>query len=98
VLSFIAAKPACGVAELADLLDMDVSTVTRTLRPLAAAGYVTMRAGSRDARRREVRLSSKGSRALEKAGTLWVKAQSETLITFGERRHAQLLSLLSALR
>jgi DNA-binding MarR family transcriptional regulator len=77
---------------------MDISTATRNLRPLTTAGYITMRASSSDARRREVRLTAKGGRALEKARTLWNQVQGETLETFGERRHQQLLTLLSALR
>ncbi len=98
LLNVIAAKPGCGVAELADLLDMDVSTATRNLRPLVAAGYITLRAGTHDARRREVRLTPKGSNALEKAHTLWVKAQNETANAFGKRRQQQLRTLLADLR
>lgn len=97
LLNVVAAKPGCGVAELADFLDMDVSTATRNLRPLAAAGYITLRAGSDDARRREVRLSQKGRNVLEKAHPLWAKAQSETAKAFGKGRHQQLHTLLAAL-
>ena len=98
LLNFVAAMPGCGVAELADLLDMDVSTATRNLRPLAAAGYLTLRAGSRDARRREVRLTPKGSSVLEKAHALWAKAQRETVNVFGKRRDQQLRALLAEVR
>lgn len=98
LLNAVAAKPGCGVAELADLLDMDVSTATRNLRPLAASGYVTLRAGSHDARRREVRLTPKGNAILAKAHPLWAKAQTETVKAFGKHRHEQLRSLLADLR
>ncbi len=98
MMSFISAKPSWGVGELAERLDLDMSTATRNLRPLVVGGYVTMRAGSLDARRREVRMTAKGSRALEKALELWRQAQSETLRGLGERRTRELLSLLATLR
>jgi len=97
MLTFLAAKSSWGVAELADRLDMDVSTATRNLKPLAAAGYVTMRASSLDARRREVRLSAKGSRALEKGRPLWRQAQAETVAALGEPRLRELLTILGTL-
>lgn len=97
MLTFLAAKPAWGVAELAGRLDMDVSTATRNLQPLAAAGYVTMRAGTNDARRREIRLTAKGRRARERGHTLWRRAQRETADALGEPRLAELLNLLAGL-
>jgi DNA-binding MarR family transcriptional regulator len=97
MLTVLAAKPSWGVAELAGQLDMDVSTATRNLRPLAAAGYVTMRAGARDARRREIRLSAKGSRALDRGRSLWRQAQRETVAALGEPRLAELLTVLAAM-
>jgi DNA-binding MarR family transcriptional regulator len=97
MLTALAAKPSWGVAELAGELDMDVSTATRNLRPLATAGYVTMRAGARDARRREIRLSAKGSRTLERARSLWRQAQRETVEGLGEPRLAELLTVLAAM-
>lgn len=90
-------KPSWGVAELAGQLDMDVSTATRNLRPLADAGFVTMRAGSRDARRREIRLSAKGGRTLERARPLWREAQRKTVAALGESRLGGLLTVLAAL-
>lgn len=97
MLTALAAKPTWGVAELAGQLDMDVSTVTRNLQPLAAAGYVAQRANARDARRREIRISGKGSRALERGRSLWRKAQRETIATLGEQRLVELLATLTAM-
>jgi len=97
MMSFIAAKPSCGVAELAAQLDLDVSTATRTLRPLISGGYVSMRADSRDARRREIRITAKGRRALARARELWLRAQHDTRATLGEERSRELLAMLAAL-
>jgi len=98
MLCVVAAKPGCGVAEIAEILDMDVSTVTRYLRPLLAAGHVTVRPGADDAGRREVRLTSQGTRTLRKAHGLWEKAQRDSIAVLGERRSGELLNLLAAVR
>ena len=97
MLNFIAAKPACGVGELADWLDMDVSTVTRNLRPLQKDGHITIRSSVSDGRRREVRLTAKGRRALDRARPLWEDAQSAVIEELGERRWQKLLKLLKAI-
>jgi DNA-binding MarR family transcriptional regulator len=97
MLTALAAKPSWGVAELAGQLDMDVSTATRNLRPLATAGYITMRASARDARRREIRISAKGRRALERAHSLWRRAQRKTVAMQGEPRLVELLATLAAM-
>lgn len=97
MLTFISAKPGCGVAELAARLDLDISTATRNLRPLVAGGYVTVRAGARDARRREIRLTAKGTRALAKARELWLRAQEQTVTELGESRRNDLHTLLTTL-
>jgi DNA-binding MarR family transcriptional regulator len=98
LLTVLAAKPSWGVAELAARLDMDVSTATRNLRPLAAARYVTLRAPAGDARRREIRLTAKGNRAQERGRSLWRRAQRETVDAVGEPRLAELLTVLGALQ
>ena len=97
MLSHFAAKPIWGVAELAERLDMDVSTATRNLKPLAASGYVAMRDAAHDARRREIRITAKGTRAHERGRALWLRAQRDTVAALGEPRAGQLFALLAAL-
>jgi len=98
MLNFIAAKPGCGVAELADFLDMDISTATRNLRLLVQAGFVAMRAPASDARRREIRLTAKGTRALDKSRELWAKVHKDTIADLGKDSAEQLLTLLRGMR
>ncbi|MGZ6247378.1 MAG: MarR family winged helix-turn-helix transcriptional regulator [Vulcanimicrobiaceae bacterium] len=98
MLTFIAEHSSCGVSELADWLVMDVSTATRNLRPLISSGYVTMRSGVTDKRRREIRITAKGRRALDAARPLWNSAQDEVARQLGSQRYKQLLELLSDLR
>jgi DNA-binding MarR family transcriptional regulator len=98
MLNFIAESPGCGVAALAEWLSMDVSTATRNLRPLLASGFISMRTCTADGRRREVRLTTKGRRALDKASALWTKAQLDLVTDLGAERYDQLLDLLKDLR
>jgi DNA-binding MarR family transcriptional regulator len=98
MLNFIARSGGCGPAEIAGFLAMDVSTVTRNLRPLVSAGYVVVNAEQSDRRRKPVRITPKGKRALESALPHWNAAQDAVVQRLGKRRYAQLLELLSELR
>lgn len=98
ILNVVLEKPGCGVADLAGFLEMDVSSVTRNLQPLVADGYVTVRKGAADARRREIRLTAKGSRALKKGSALWNQAQTRLVEELGADRYKELLSVLMVLR
>lgn len=99
MLSLIHAYPGDpSMTQLADFLDMDVSTATRNLRPLVDAGYVSIRSVAGDARRRELRLTAKGARVLEHAHTLWSQAQTSIMKELGAREHADLHVLLESVR
>jgi len=98
MLNYIAMSGGCGAAEIADFLAMDASTVTRNLRPLVSAGYVVVGTEKSDHRRRPVRITAKGKRALESALPQWNTAQDAVVKRLGKRRYAQLLELLSDLR
>lgn len=97
MLNFIEARQPCGMAELADRLVMDVSTVTRNLNPLLAAGYIAIRPGLTDRRRKEISLTAKGRRVLAQARTLWELAQDEVVATLGKTRYGELLGILGDL-
>ena len=98
LLTYINAVENCGAADIADFLTMDVSTVTRNLRPLVAAGYVKVGATEADRRRRPVRITAKGKRALEAARPLWIAAQDTVAKKLGKQRYADLLNVLTELR
>jgi DNA-binding MarR family transcriptional regulator len=98
MLSFIEATEPCGVVELADWMVMDVSTVTRNLRPLISAGLIVMRSDKTDRRRKEISITAKGRRAIQTATPLWNRAQAEFTTKLGSQRYQSLLSTLSDLR
>ncbi len=83
-----------AVRELADLLAMDRTTLSRNLKPLDQEGLVTSRPGE-DRRVREVRLSPLGHETLKEAFPLWKAAQAKTRASLGADG---LLSLLDELK
>jgi DNA-binding MarR family transcriptional regulator len=98
LLTYISSVENCGAADIADFLTMDISTVTRNLRPLIAAGYITVGATKGDRRRRPVRITPKGKRALAAARPLWIAAQDSVAKKLGKQRYADLLDVLAELR
>lgn len=62
------------LTRLAEVLDMDRTTLTRNLRPLEAAGLVRMETGE-DARSRLVAITPAGRERWESAVPLWEAAQ-----------------------
>jgi DNA-binding MarR family transcriptional regulator len=92
LINFVALRPDCGVAELSDFLEMDISTATRSLRPLIKARIVSMKSDVVD-----VRLTAKGVRTREDAMALWEQVQKEVSKELGERGNNELLSLLRSI-
>ena len=64
------------MSALAELLEMDRTTLTRNLKRLTDAGLVAMDAG-RDARERVVRVSDQGRTVWRAAREQWRRAQNE---------------------
>src|SRR5215471_6783842 len=64
-----------GIGALAEILIMDPTTLTRSLRPLDRQGLVTMKPDRRDRRSRCLHLTPKGSAAFENAIPAWRRAQ-----------------------
>jgi len=71
-----AARGERTVSEFAAELEMDRSTLSRNLAPLAAQGWVSISIGA-DPRSRSIRVTAAGRRKLKAALPLWRKAQCE---------------------
>lgn len=98
VLSTLAYAEDPSITDLAERLVMDRTTLTRNLRPLQKAGWVTVGRGG-DARSRAVSLTPEGRRVLERAGPVWREAElavRERLGPDGGRSLRHLLSTASA--
>jgi DNA-binding MarR family transcriptional regulator len=83
VLVAIEVEGAMQLPELARALNVDRSTLTRNLQPLARNGLLRISGGR--ARASTVRLTPKGRRALAAAVPLWELAQTRFVEQIGER-------------
>lgn len=86
--------------QLAALMEMDASTLTRNLQPLVARGWVVLEPGT-DARSRQVRATEEGAVQQALARKAWKRAQSAFNDRLGldrvMRLHAVLDECLEAL-
>src|SRR5262245_6460483 len=77
VLGQLRRNDGIGIGALAEMLIMDPTTLTRSLRPLERQGLVTMRADRRDRRTRSLQLTAKGKAAFENAIPAWRRVQRQ---------------------
>ncbi|MEM7662957.1 MAG: MarR family winged helix-turn-helix transcriptional regulator [Pseudomonadota bacterium] len=66
-------------AKLASFMGMDVSTLTRNLKPLIKRQLIETRANPRDGRAKVITITNDGRACLDRALPLWEDAQQETL-------------------
>ena len=79
-----------NVSQLAELMVMDRTTLTRNLKPLQKQGLLQVVPG-RDRRTRAVTLTAAGEKKLEQALPLWEQAQHTVVEGLGQERFAGLL-------
>lgn len=65
----------CSLGELAKACDLDVTSLSRGLRPLITSGWVKSGRG-KDDRTKRYELTTQGKQVLRKAFPLWKRAQS----------------------
>jgi DNA-binding MarR family transcriptional regulator len=84
-----------GLSALAESMEMDRTTLTRNLKPLAAAALVELAPGD-DGRERLVAATPRGRRAWLAARAEWRRAQDEVNRVLGVDQVAALHELLGA--
>ncbi len=77
MLANIARNPAITVSELAELLLMDQTTVSRNLGVLEKSGYIHLEEEMTDHRIKRVQMTDFGKSKMKEAIPLWEKAQSD---------------------
>lgn len=86
-----------GIGDVAALLAMDRTTITANLKPLERRGYIEVRAGEKDKRRRTVAMTALGRSVLVAAVPIWQQTHQsiENLLrdTTPDRLRADLLVL-----
>ena len=83
-----------SITELADQLAMDRTTLTRNLQIVKRAGLVQVHPG-RNARTKDVKVTNRGRKTLEKALPLWEQAQNKVVDSLG---HTHWNNLVKELR
>jgi DNA-binding MarR family transcriptional regulator len=83
-----------SMSELAELLDMDRTTLTRNLKALIELRWVEVKPAKDDARVRLVRITDAGIAQLRSARAYWQRAQDEVKATIGPANLAGLHELL----
>ena len=95
ILAAVAARDLTSAGEISKLLAMDRTTLSRNLKPLRQAGYVTTEGGA--GRRPDVlALTSAGRVVFSKAAVLWRQAQSQLTERLGSGQAGVLLQTLDA--
>ena len=85
------------INRLAEIMDMDRTTLSRNLEVLAKQHMVRIEEGE-DRRTRQVHLTQEGEQALRRALPLWQEAQARVEHALGRERFDGLLTDLSAAR
>ncbi|HEX7121584.1 MAG TPA: MarR family transcriptional regulator [Gemmatimonadaceae bacterium] len=81
--------------ELADILAIDSTTLSRTLAPLESSGWIRSLAGE-DRRERRLQITGLGRQKLQRATTAWEGAQRRLRSRLGDEQWGALQSLLTA--
>ncbi|GAB3764095.1 MarR family transcriptional regulator [Ramlibacter monticola] len=93
LLSYVVKLAPVRPVDLARAMKVDASTLTRNLRPLVDAGWVTLGAGE-DARSRRVEATAKGREKRQEAQRRWRVAQESLNQRLGTQRVLALHALL----
>lgn len=101
-LASLCQEDGLSVTELAQLIGVDSTTLTRNLRLLEKRGLVSQHTASDDRRRRLLRLTAEGRRLFVRALPLWQQAQAALTKKLGPSQttalHQQLSQTIEKLR
>ena len=89
LMSSLMKAQSATLADLAETMDMERTTLLRNLRPLVAAGWVRVEA-SAHSRRRQARLTPAGRAKWARAKRFWRVAQNAVNSTLGQSEVARL--------
>jgi DNA-binding MarR family transcriptional regulator len=93
LLAAVAIVKSATINELAEILVMDRTTLTRNLKPLERESWLKSEPGQ-DQRTRVISLTANGEAVLAKALPLWKQAQSSVEEMLGQQRMSEMLAHL----
>ncbi|MBI5586362.1 MAG: winged helix-turn-helix transcriptional regulator [Deltaproteobacteria bacterium] len=94
MLANIAGNPGLTVSELAKLLWLEQTTVSRNLQVLEKSGYILLEAEAADFRIKRIWMTDNGQSKVEEARPFWEQAQWEMERTWGREGIGELLESL----
>lgn len=97
LLSDISSHGTITINELAEILLMDQTTVTRNIENLRKLNYVYVEQG-RDLRKKYVSISKNGYAKLQEALPLWLEAQENLISQIGEHKYEEFLNTLGEIQ
>ena len=97
LLVYIAEAGRAGMAEMAEAMVMDRTTLVRALKPLERDGLVVSEAEGKGSRKLLLMLSANGQRKLSEAVECWHAAQAEYEALVGAERADELRQMLLAI-
>lgn len=97
MLMNIARNRGITTTELAKVMLMDQTTVTRNLQLLEKKGYILFLEEGKDLRSKQIQISQKGQKMIEQAKPLWEKAQREIKDELGNQGYDAIISSLNLL-
>lgn len=93
LLTIVQAQGPMRLVELAGAMDVEASTLTRNVKPLLDAGWLSLSEGA-DARSRLVAITEAGRVKLDEARACWRSAQQQLNAALGKPQVAALHALL----
>lgn len=97
LLVYIAEAGKAGMAEMAEAMVMDRTTLVRALKPLERDGYVVSEPEGKGSRKLLLTLSVSGQQKLNEAVECWHAAQAEYVELVGAERADNLRHMLLAI-
>ena len=85
-----------SMSRVAEVLAMDLTTLSRNLGPLGKSGFVRIERDARDNRVRLARLTGEGAALLERAAPVWQAAQDRVVAALGAGLASDLKRALDA--
>ncbi len=94
LLAITRGQPNLSVSELAEMMAMDRTTLTRNLKPLEKRGLINITPGA-DRRIKLISITRDGQRMLARAIPIWQQTQRKVVDNFGDVRFKSLLKDLA---
>jgi len=98
LLGAIGAEREASISHLANRLELDPSTLSRTLHPLKEAGLIEIFPDPDNLRVRRVKLTAEGKSRVREAAKSWTRAQAEASDVISEKAIATLVEDSARLR